>query len=173
MKNNFPLELTQPQDSEDMKERLSDNLWVQNRLIDLVFSLMIFFLVVPLAAFHFEGREPAFYIGTLFGFMVPEYACLGLLGIIGLIHHSKSDWRYPNTPKACTIIAGCTILILWGVWLLRLAFFPNFLDCLMSMIWNADPCADVDFEGGIQFIIFLGLPFILIFLRYVIELLSR
>ncbi len=156
-----------------MKARLSDNVWVQNRLIDIVFSLMIFFLVVPVAAFHFEGREPAFYIGTLFGFMVPEYIFLGFFGILGLIHHARSHWRYPNAPKVFTIIAVSTIFILWGTWVLRSAFFPDFLDCLMSSIWNADPCTDVDFEGEIQFIIFLGLPFFLLFLWYVIKSLNQ
>jgi hypothetical protein len=60
-------------------------------------------------------------------------------------------WQYKNVNKSYFLIVCSMILVYFCSWLFSTLFFPNLPDCIMSRIWNTNPCTDVDFDGNFSF----------------------
>ena len=142
-----------------MKMDLADKGWLQNRLIDLGLLLIISILAVPIAGFSFidEAQEvhPVLPWSAIFGFMIPELFFVGIFGIISLIHHGKTHWRYQNPIKAFFVVILGTFLIYLTMYFVLLTFVPNIHDCIISFYWGAKPCSALDVDGFLSMVFYV------------------
>ncbi len=169
-----------------LKERLADLSWIQNRLLDCNFVIFVLLLFNPLGLFYFDPdvfnsntvRIPDWYIGILLGAMTPEFLFVGVLGIIGLLHHARKQWHHEN-PR--TVLFLFTMLYLTGFYsigIIHALFFPDAVDCILSFIWGASPCTRVDidatrFQLVRAFLASFVLPFVVISLNIFLWMLEN
>lgn len=125
----------------------ADQNWLQNRLLDLSLLVIISLLVVPVAVFHVMGDQAPPRWAIVFGCMIPEYLCVGLCGIGGLLQHKRAQWKYPNPQKIAFLTLTGLFLIFESVFFIRATFFPTLLDSIVFLMWNMNSGTGVDFEN--------------------------
>jgi hypothetical protein len=55
------------------------------------------------------------------------------------------------------LIIVCSVtLVYFCTWFFHNLFFPDVSDCILSLIWQTNPCTDVDFEVGFSLIYLFG-----------------
>lgn len=161
-----------------MKIDLTDKGWLQNRLIDLELLLILSILAVPMGGFHFIGNtqeiHPIIPWPAILQFMIFSLCFAGLLGLLGLIHHKKAQWRYKNPMKASLILTLSTIFLLFILGLIIGRLFPSIHDCIISFYFNANPCSVLDIDGFRMTgsYVYYGIPSILILFTFLIIILN-
>ena len=129
---------------------------VRNRIIDLYLIYLSLTLLIPHGAFHFVSLEPITDSTVVFSFVFLEFWFISIFGVFALIHHGRKGWQYKNVNKSYFLIVCSMFLVYFCSWLFSSLFFPNLPDCIMSRIWNTNPCTDVDFDGNLSFFYVLG-----------------
>ena len=139
--------------------------WLQNRLVDLGFFSIALMLFVPFGVFHFvDGHDVSWPV--LFGFMIPEFLLVGLIGVIGFFHHKKNRWHYNNPLIMLIFWFFLSFSLFFVVYAIHVIFVPTLMDCVLSLIWNLNTCQAVDIEvtflGRLYLYVFLPTSFILL-----------
>lgn len=161
-----------------MKMNLTSKEWLQNRLIDLGFLLIISIFVIPIGGFSFIGEaqkvHPVLPWPAIFGFMIPELFFVSVFGVVGLAHHKKVQWSYQNPRKVFFGVILGIFLIFFPISFIIDTFFPSMRDCIISFYWGAKPCSALDVDGflSIFLYVYFFIPITLIFLMFLIVILS-